>query len=260
MKPHSRFPLLQLAIVVAFFVLLLPASAFAQSVVPVTALTPYAVLVTVLTLALGALTTAKNTSTFLGKPIPANVMVWLLLVLPFVAGVTTTFVQAGSLTAVSAFNAIVAGLVAVTAGATPGAVVHLALHAHLQVPRIAASFRGPPPPSGNATTGPAKAAAAAVLLALGLGGVLGSQASCKALPTVENVAQVIIADFEAGKSQQQIEADACNALGGTSPEDVVCKDVAMIVVDVIDSAIAKGQLSPAAKARAEAYKSAHASK
>lgn len=92
-----------------------------------------------------------------------------------------------------------------------------------------------------------------------IGAITVTTASCKALPTVENVAQVVIADFLEGKSQQQIEADACNALGGTSLEDVACKDVSALVVDIIESAIAKGQLSGDARARAEAYRAAHAS-
>lgn len=78
------------------------------------------------------------------------------------------------------------------------------------------------------------------------------------VPTAETVVGVIFADFEAGKTQQQIEADACAVLGGTSLEDVACRDVTQLVVDVLQSLLAGGKLSPAATERAKVYVAAHA--
>lgn len=157
----TRFPLVQLVIVAVFLVLLLPVNALAQQgIVPLTALTPYAMLVSVLTLLAGVLTTAINAKTIAGKTIPTNVMVWLMIVAPFVAAVGASFQAAGKLDAVSTWNALVAGIVAVIAGAVPGAALHLGLHAHLEVPKLVqARYRGKPASNDNANATAQKPAA-----------------------------------------------------------------------------------------------------
>lgn len=124
----------------------------------VTSLTPYSVTVVVLSLVVGVITQAINTGKVAGQfQVPASWMVVLGIVAPFLGALTTTLVQAGALSSVSVFDAIVAGILAVTAGAAPGVAVHLALHAHLNVPRLAASFRKPPC-NDNTQAAPAKVA------------------------------------------------------------------------------------------------------
>lgn len=125
---------------------------------PITTLTPYTVTVVLITLLVAVLTQVANSGKLLGKfTVSPTAMVWLLMVLPFLAAAGTTLQAAGTLTSVSVFNAVVAGIVAVVSGATPGLAVHAALHAHLVVPKLAASFRKPPS-NNNAQAAPAKAA------------------------------------------------------------------------------------------------------
>ena len=93
------------------------------------------------------------------------------------------------------------------------------------------------------------------MLALGLVIDVGCKGS--ALPAVENVVSVVLADIEAGKSDSAIASDVCAALGGTSATDAICASTEVVVQDVIMYLIDAGVLSASAMPRAKDYLARH---
>jgi len=122
-------------------------------------LSSYGVVVALVSMLLGVITQAANTGKLFGKfTVSPQAMVYLLIVAPFLGGVSASLLQAGALSAASAFYAVIAGVEAVVAGAAPGLAVHAAIHAHLTVPGIAAALRKPASNDNAAAAQPGKAA------------------------------------------------------------------------------------------------------
>lgn len=119
----------------------------------------YSVVVTLIALLLGVITQVINTGKLFGQfQVPAQAMVWLLIVAPFLGGVSASLLQAGLLSSATAFSAVIAGITAVVAGSSPGIAVHLAIHAHITVPGIVAALRKPASNDNAAAAQPPKAA------------------------------------------------------------------------------------------------------
>lgn len=144
MRHPARFPLVHLAIVAALFVLVVPVAAHAQPSEPspllVAALTPFTVTVALLTLLVSGLTSIKNAGEVLGKPLSPTATTLLTIVAPFFTQATGVLVQAGSLSTLSLFNALVVGAGTVIVGVT----TPFAYHAHVTLPKLAAAMRRPP--------------------------------------------------------------------------------------------------------------------
>ena len=120
---------------------------------PLTDLSPYSLVVLLITLSLGVLHQLQATGKLFGQwAVPPQVVAYGLFVAPFVAGVGASLAASGALTALSAVNALVAGIEAVIAGAAPGVAVSLAMHAHVTVPKMAAALRKSPSNDNAATT------------------------------------------------------------------------------------------------------------
>jgi hypothetical protein len=111
---------------------------------PLTDLSPYSLVVLLISLTLGVLHQLQATGKLFGQwDVPPKAVAYVLFVLPFVAGVGTSLTSAGALTALSVVNALVAGIEAVVAGAAPGVAVSLGMHAHVTVPKMMAALRKP---------------------------------------------------------------------------------------------------------------------
>lgn len=125
-------------------------------------LSGYSLLVVLITLIVGVITTTINTGKIAGQfTVPPQALVWLHFVLPMLAGFGTSLQQAGSLTTLTVLNALITGIYAVIGGASPGLVVSAAVHAHFAVPVNVAALRAAlrkAPSNDNAATAPAKAA------------------------------------------------------------------------------------------------------
>ena len=128
-------------------------------------LSGYSLLVVLVTLIVGILTTAVNTGKIAGQfTVSPQVLVWLHFILPMLAGFGTSLQQAGSLTTLTVLNAVITGIYAVIGGASPGLVVSAAVHAHFSVPANVALLRvalrkAPANTNATAAAEPPKAAA-----------------------------------------------------------------------------------------------------
>jgi hypothetical protein len=227
--------------------MLIPAAALAQPL-PIPGgptLTPTVGIVTALSVLAGVLTQWIQSGTLLGRWITPKAWLPDLTMISTLLGGFLGYVTSQSpvvLNGTSLFYGACAGVLALVAGAAPGA----AMHVHSVLPAMRLKAREA-----------AKAAAKAAVVGVVLGMLFGGTGACSAVKTVENVAQVVITDFEEGKQPAQIDADACAALGGSSLDDLICRDVSTVVIDIIDAAILNGTLKGDAKTRALAYKAAH---
>lgn len=87
--------------------------------------------------------------------------------------------------------------------------------------------------------------------------LLGCTQVDSALNALDKAVQVVQADLEAGKTDEQIAADVCAAEGGSATTDAVCAGVTYLVQDAVQILIDSGALSPAAMQRAKQYQGAH---
>ena len=218
--------------------------------------------------ALGALQSGTFNSLlarFSLPPIPTAVFPWLGALLGLAAGVVTGL-QGGDTIAIAIGQALVTTL---TGGIA-------AMHLQFVSGRDPVVSGGPPKPSPTkqsvvevpATQIEAKAPAARRGMIRGaLVGAVSAllvvallvQPACKgsALPVAENIVAVVLADLQAGKSDAQIAADVCAALGGSSATDAVCSGAEQLVADVIVYLIDSGTISNPALANAQAYQARH---
>ena len=105
-------------------------------------LSGYSLLVVLITLIVGVITTTINSGKVLGQfTVSAQMLVWLHFILPMIAGFGTSLQQAGTLTTLTVLNAVITGIYAVIGGASPGLVVSAAVHAHFTVPGNVAALR-----------------------------------------------------------------------------------------------------------------------
>jgi hypothetical protein len=260
---------------VTLAVLLLPAAALAQPApapAPVQSLSPSTMVIALLGILAGYVTHSIQTGSLFGiKTIPTTWLPYLTLLGGFLTPFVTTISGAPQATEVAWFNALLAGLLGL-GGVATGVTVKQAVDARK---------RGQTPPEPPATSGSpserdAVTKAADALkppaahrgaLRAGLVGAVSAllvvallmQPACKgsALPVAENIVAVVLADLQAGKSDSQIAADVCAALGGLSATDAVCSGAEQLVADVITYLVDSGTLSSSALANAQAYQARH---
>ena len=131
---------MKLSLVVA--ILLVPATALAQSGTSASAvpleLSTLTAVTTVLNLLVGALTQAQQSGKILGQwSIPAGWMVAVGIVLPLVSGIGAYLGTASAINATTIFYAVAAGVTDLLASSASG----VAVHAHLVVPAKMAALR-----------------------------------------------------------------------------------------------------------------------
>lgn len=143
MNPRvKRFGRVSAAVLVLLTVVFACSVAFAQSAAAapppaIDKLSASTVVPVVLSLVLGIVTQAINSSKLFGQfTLSAKWTALLTLILPFLAGFTGVVLAQG-VTAVALFNALIAGLYNLLVGAAPG----LAVHAHFVVPSKMAEMR-----------------------------------------------------------------------------------------------------------------------
>ncbi len=76
-------------------------------------------------------------------------------------------------------------------------------------------------------------------------------------PALQNIEKIVASDLAAGKTEAQIDSDACAALGGSALTDAVCVNVVQLVENIIASAIESGDLTGPALANAKAIVASH---
>ena len=250
-------------------ILLVPTAALAQVPVPapVQTLSTETMVIALLSVLVGYITHSISTGKVFGiKTIPLPWLPYLGLAGAFLTPLTVSISAAAVLSQVAWFNALLAGLIGL-GGFVSGVTGKQAIDAHTTTGKgdattnkqsdavSAAADKLTPPAAHRGMIRGALVGAVSALLVVAAVLLTGCP---QAVTTTENVAQVVLADFAAGKSRTQIETDACIALGGTSLEDVVCKDVSALIVDIIEAALAKSQLSGIGLTNAQAYKASHA--
>jgi len=85
----------------------------------------------------------------------------------------------------------------------------------------------------------------------------GSACKPSTLPTIVNVADIVLHDIQAGDAPAQIDSDVCQALGGSVTTDAVCASVTVLVQDAIALLLDGGSLTPAQVTTANAYMTVH---
>lgn len=122
-------------------------------------LSGYSLLVVLVTLVVGIITTTINSGKVLGQfQVSPQVLVWLHFVLPMIAGFGTSLQQAGSLSTLNLLNAVITGIYAVIGGQAPGLVVSAGIHAHFSLPKQVAALRAAPANTNAVAVEPPKAA------------------------------------------------------------------------------------------------------
>lgn len=128
-----------LALAAFLVALLVPSVAFAQDAAPaqVTALTPSAITIALIAAALAFLTNAWNTGSILGlKTVPAAVLPYIGVGLPFLGAVYTSLPKVDAITWTAVLNAVLAGFFALF-GSASGAGAHRSLSAHFVAHKMA---------------------------------------------------------------------------------------------------------------------------
>ena len=252
-------------------ILLVPTAAFAQTpVAPVQTLSTETMIIALLAVLSGYVTHSISTGLVFGiKTIPKPWLPYLGLFGAFLVPLTASIYAASSsptgATQVAWFNALLAGLIGL-GGFVSGVTGKQAIDAHTttgkgdattnkQADTAAAS---PPPQAPAAHRGMIRGALVGAVSALLVVALL-MQPACKgsALPVAENIVAVVLADLQAGKSDSQIAADVCAALGGSSATDAVCSGAEQLVADVITYLVDSGTLSSSTLANAQAYQARH---
>jgi hypothetical protein len=134
-----------------------------------TDLSPYSLVVLLITLTLAVLHQIQATGKLLGQwNVPPTVVAYALFVGPFVAGIGASLGDAKEFSTLSALNALIAGVRAVVIGAAPGVAVSLGMQAHVTVPQKMMAMRAA---NTNAVAAAAKVAVVLLML-VGLGRAL----------------------------------------------------------------------------------------
>ena len=249
-------------------ILLVPTAALAQVPVPapVQTLSTETMVIALLSVLVGYITHSISTGKVFGiKTIPLPWLPYLGLAGAFLTPLTVSISAAAVPSQVAWFNALLAGLIGL-GGFVSGVTGKQAIDAHTptgkgdattnkQADTAAAS---PPPQAPAAHRGMIRGALVGAVSALLVVALL-VQPACKgsALPVAENIVAVVLADLQAGKSDAQIAADVCAALGGSSATDAVCSGAEQLVADVIVYLIDSGTISNPALANAQAYQARH---
>jgi hypothetical protein len=80
--------------------------------------------------------------------------------------------------------------------------------------------------------------------------VSGCSAFDSAFPVVVNVVKIVADDIAAGDTEAQLASDVCKALGGTTPTDAVCADVAQVIADALGLMLKDAKTPAATRTRA----------
>jgi hypothetical protein len=104
-------------------------------------ITPLSLAVMLVTMLLGIVHQAINTGKIVKWQVPASWTAWLVIIGPFLAGVSASLASATAFSVDVAVNALINGLETVCSGAVPGVTVHLAVHAHYNVPKMITDMR-----------------------------------------------------------------------------------------------------------------------
>lgn len=124
---NSRSRRVRLALFVAFALVILPASAFAQTPSALPTVTPLIAIVTIFSLLVGIGTQVKQTGTILGKPLTPTTMTVLTMALPALGGILSVLQGASAITPSLIFWAVIAGVGQMFTASVPG----MAVHAHI---------------------------------------------------------------------------------------------------------------------------------
>ena len=204
------------------FLCLLATTAFAAtaSAVPVViALTPTTVVIALLAVLAGYVSQAVSSGSIFGiATLSPTLLPYLTLFGSFLTAFVQSILVAPAQDATGWFNALLAGLLALT-GLGAGVVAHT----HTLQPKL---------------TRLAKKSASVLLLLVGLGSLVTTQTSCKAAaPLLSSIEGKILSDVEAGDSLQQIEGDVEKIITVSGP---VGADVVLITNNALEVLVGLG--------------------